>query len=85
MWFLFVLQYTIKCREILREKLLPITQFNYSSFCIAILRGSWTLLFPQEEEDERGASNSDFFLAISLLSSGMDADAKSPLSVFLEQ
>jgi hypothetical protein len=88
-------------------------EFNYHSFCIATLRGSWTCLFPQEkaghvcflkrkldmsvssggswtclfprEKGGRGFSDSDFVLAISLLSSGMAADAKSPLSVFPEQ
>lgn len=95
MWvvLLFVLQYSIKCREVLREKLLPITtassqQLLHSNTWRKVytsISSGWTLPFPQDEKDGRGSSDSDFFLAISLLSSGMAADAKSPLSVFLEQ
>lgn len=40
--------------------------------------------FPQEK-DGRGSSDSDCVVAMSLLSSGMVAEAKSPLRVFPEQ
>lgn len=62
----------------------PQNEFNYSSFCIATLRGSRVCPFPQEKGG-RGSSDAESVLAVSLLSSGMVADAKSPLSVFPEQ
>lgn len=83
MWVV-CLQYSIKCREILRRGALPQNEFNYSNICIATLRGGWTCPFPQEKGG-RGSSESDCVLAKSLFSSGMVADANSPLSVFPEQ
>lgn len=78
---LFTIFYKVQRNPKERAKLAQ-TEFNYSSFCIATLRGSWACLFPQEK-GRRGSS--DCVLAMSLLSSGMVADAKSPLSVFPEQ
>jgi hypothetical protein len=107
---LFTIFYKVQRNPKERAKLAQ-TEFNYSSFCIATLRGSWACLFPQEEAghvcflrrklgmsvssggswaclfpQEKGRrGSSDCVLAMSLLSSGMVADAKSPLSVFPEQ
>lgn len=80
---LFTIFYKVQRNPKERAKL-PQNEFNYSSFCIATLRGSWTCPFPQEKGGS-GSSDSDCVLAVSLLSSGMVADAKSPLSVFPEQ